>query len=57
MSKGLESTAFDLETHPPGPETVVYKAVVEVDAMVTSVVTFLIKLAPVGVFFLILSNL
>jgi Na+/H+-dicarboxylate symporter len=39
---------------PKGP---VMKAVVEIDRIVMKVITFLIMLAPVGVFFLILSNL
>ncbi|KAM0330092.1 hypothetical protein ACHAQA_004263 [Verticillium albo-atrum] len=33
------------------------RAVVEIEAMITTVITFLIKLAPIGVFFLILPNL
>ena len=39
---------------PNGP---LMRAVEEVDALITKVIVFLIKLAPVGVFFLILSNL
>lgn len=39
---------------PGGP---IMKAVVEVDSLITKVIIFLIKLAPIGVFFLILSNL
>ena len=39
---------------PKGP---LMKAVEEVDALITKVIVFLIKLAPIGVFFLILSNL
>lgn len=39
---------------PNGP---LMKAVVEIDALVMKIIIFLIKLAPIGVFFLILSNL
>lgn len=39
---------------PNGP---IMRAVIEVDALVMKVIVFLIKLAPIGVFFLILSNL
>lgn len=39
------------------PKGALIKAVVEIDAIITKVIVFLIKLAPIGVFFLILSNL
>lgn len=39
---------------PGGP---IMRGVVEVDRLITKVIVFLIKLAPIGVFFLILSNL
>lgn len=39
---------------PGGP---LMRAVVEIDQIITKVIVFLIKLAPIGVFFLILSNL
>ena len=39
------------------PKGALLKAVVEIDAIITKVIVFLIKLAPLGVFFLILSNL
>ncbi|KAG7136328.1 Excitatory amino acid transporter 2 like protein [Verticillium longisporum] len=35
----------------------ILRAVVEIEAIITTVITFLIKLAPIGVFFLILPNL
>ncbi|KAL9948290.1 hypothetical protein D7B24_003216 [Verticillium nonalfalfae] len=35
----------------------ILRAVIEVEAMITKIITFLIKLAPIGVFFLILPNL
>lgn len=38
-------------------DSVLLKLVVEIEKMITKVITFLIKLAPIGVFFLILPNL
>ncbi|EGY21896.1 hypothetical protein VD0002_g7437 [Verticillium dahliae] len=35
----------------------ILRAVIEVEVMITRIITFLIKLAPIGVFFLILPNL
>lgn len=40
-----------------GPDSSILRAVREVEKIVMTVITFLIKLAPIGVFFLILSNL
>lgn len=40
-----------------GPDSSLLRATREVDRIITIVITFLIKLAPVGVFFLILSNI
>ncbi|KEF53227.1 uncharacterized protein A1O9_10675 [Exophiala aquamarina CBS 119918] len=40
-----------------GPDSSLLRAVREVERIITIVITFLIKLAPIGVFFLILSNL
>lgn len=39
------------------PTSSILKVVKEIEAIITSVITFLIKVAPVGVFFLILPNL
>lgn len=39
------------------PGSSIMKAVVEIEKLITKVIIFLIKLAPVGVFFLILSNI
>jgi Na+/H+-dicarboxylate symporter len=39
------------------PGSSIIKAVVEVERLITKVIIFLIKLAPIGVFFLILSNI
>lgn len=40
-----------------GPDSSLLRAVREVEKIIMKVITFLIKLAPIGVFFLILSNL
>jgi Na+/H+-dicarboxylate symporter len=40
-----------------GPDSSILRAVREIEKIVMWIITFLIKLAPVGVFFLILSNL
>jgi len=40
-----------------GPDSSLLRAVREIEKIVMKVITFLIKLAPIGVFFLILSNL
>ena len=40
-----------------GPNSSILRAVKEVEKMITKVITFLIKCAPIGVFFLILPNL
>lgn len=40
-----------------GPDSSLLRGVKEVERIITIVITFLIKLAPVGVFFLILANL
>jgi len=40
-----------------GPDSSILRAVREVEKIVMWIITFLIKLAPIGVFFLILSNL
>jgi hypothetical protein len=40
-----------------GPDSSLLRAVREIEKIVMKIITFLIKLAPVGVFFLILSNL
>ncbi|PKS12277.1 hypothetical protein jhhlp_001577 [Lomentospora prolificans] len=40
-----------------GPTSAIYKVVVEVEGIITKIITWLIKAAPVGVFFLILPNL
>lgn len=40
-----------------GPDSSLLRAVREVEAIITMVIAFLIKLAPIGVFFLILANL
>lgn len=40
-----------------GPDSSLLRAVKEVEAIITKIITVLIKLAPIGVFFLILSNL
>lgn len=40
-----------------GPDSSLLRAVTEVEKIVMKIITFLIKLAPVGVFFLILANL
>lgn len=40
-----------------GPDSPLLRAIKEVDRIITIVITFLIYLAPIGVFFLILSNL
>lgn len=39
------------------PKSSILKAVTEIDKMVTIVITFLIQIAPIGVFFLIMPNL
>jgi Na+/H+-dicarboxylate symporter len=41
----------------PSRDSVFLKIIIEIEAMIMRVITFLIKLAPVGVFFLILSSL
>jgi len=40
-----------------GPDSSLLRAVREIEKIVMKIITFLIKLAPIGVFFLILSNL
>jgi hypothetical protein len=40
-----------------GPDSSLLRAVKEIEKIVMKIITFLIKLAPIGVFFLILSNL
>jgi Na+/H+-dicarboxylate symporter len=40
-----------------GPNSSLLRATKEVDRIITIIITFLIKLAPIGVFFLILSNI
>jgi hypothetical protein len=40
-----------------GPDSSLLRAVKEIENIVMKIITFLIKLAPIGVFFLILSNL
>lgn len=40
-----------------GPDSSILRAVKEIERIVMKIITFLIKLAPIGVFFLILSNL
>lgn len=40
-----------------GPDSSLLRAIKEVERIITRVITVLIKLAPVGVFFLILSNI
>jgi Na+/H+-dicarboxylate symporter len=40
-----------------GPDSSILRAVREIEKIVMWIITFLIKLAPIGVFFLILSNL
>lgn len=40
-----------------GPDSSILRGVKEVERIITVVITFLIKLAPIGVFFLILSNI
>ena len=40
-----------------GPDSSLLRAVKEIERIVTIIITFLIKLAPIGVFFLILANL
>jgi len=40
-----------------GPDSSILRGVREVEKMITVVITFLIKLAPIGVFFLILANI
>lgn len=40
-----------------GPTSAIYRVVVEVEVMITKIITWLIKAAPIGVFFLILPNL
>jgi len=40
-----------------GPTSAIYRVTVEVERMITKIITFLIKIAPIGVFFLILPNL
>lgn len=40
-----------------GPDSSILRAVREIEKIVMKIITFLIKLAPIGVFFLILSNL
>ncbi|KAK5085710.1 hypothetical protein LTR05_004998 [Lithohypha guttulata] len=40
-----------------GPDSSILRAVTEVDRIITIIITFLIYLAPIGVFFLILANL
>lgn len=41
----------------PSKDSLVFRFVLELEQMIIRVITFLIKLAPVGVFFLVLSNL
>ncbi|KAI6784528.1 Excitatory amino acid transporter-like protein [Emericellopsis cladophorae] len=38
-------------------DSLIYKLVVELESMIMRIITFLIKVAPIGVFFLVLSNL
>lgn len=40
-----------------GPDSSLLRAIKEIEKIVMKIITFLIKLAPIGVFFLILSNL
>ena len=40
-----------------GPDSSLLRAVKEVERIITVIITFLIKIAPIGVFFLILANL
>ena len=40
-----------------GPDSSILRAVREIEKIIMKIITFLIKLAPIGVFFLILSNL
>lgn len=40
-----------------GPDSSLLRAIKEVERIITVIITFLIKLAPIGVFFLILSNI
>lgn len=40
-----------------GPQSIIIQLVKEIERIITIIITFLIKIAPIGVFFLILSNL